>query len=492
MAPQESQPQPHFVLFPLMAQGHMIPMIDIARILAQRNIIITIVTTPLNAARFTATIARSSQSGLQIRLVQLPFPHEEAELPYGFENIDMLPSLDMALNFFTALSFLHQPAEKLFEELKPRPSCIISDMCLPYTFHIATKFNIPRVSFVGVNCFHLLCNHNVRIHNILESTKEESEYFVIPGLPDQIEMTKAQLSAPVSEGAWKKLIEKMGEAEKGTYGVLMNSFQELEPEYAEEYKKVRKDKIWCIGPVSLSNKDHLDKAQRGNNKSSSTDEYQCMKWLDMQEPGSVVYACLGSICNLTSSQLIQLGLALEASNRPFIWVIRKGSESEELKIWIEEDGFEERTKTRGIVIQGWAPQVLILSHPAIGGFITHCGWNSSIEAICEGVPLVTWPLFGDQFYNEKFLVQILKVGVRVGVERPMNWGEEKKIGVLVKKEDIERAIEKIMEKTEEGEERRKRVKELAEMAKRAVEEGGSSYSNVTMFIQDIMQQTKRD
>lgn len=88
------------------------------------------------------------------------------------------------------------------------------------------------------------------------------------------------------------------------------------------------------------------------------------------------------------------------------------------------------------MIWGWAPQVLILSHPAIGGFLTHCGWNSTLEGVCAGVPMITWPLFAEQFYNEKFIVQVLRIGVRVGAEYAVKWGEEEKFGVLRKKEEV--------------------------------------------------------
>ena len=162
-----------------------------------------------------------------------------------------------------------------------------------------------------------------------------------------------------------------------------------------------------------------------------------------------------------------------------------------LNKWIKESGFEEKTKGVGLLIRGWAPQVLILSHPAIGGFLTHCGWNSTIEAICAGMPMLTWPLFGDQFFNEKFIVQVLRIGVRVGVETPVNWGNEEKSGVLVKKEHVLKAIQVLMDEGNEREERRKRARELAEMAKKAVE-GGSSHFNVTQLIQDIMQQSNKD
>ncbi|KDP25814.1 hypothetical protein JCGZ_22536 [Jatropha curcas] len=131
--------------------------------------------------------------------------------------------------------------------------------------------------------------------------------------------------------------------------------------------------------------------------------------------------------------------------------------------------------------------MLILSHPAIGGFVTHCGWNSTLEAISSGVPMATWPLFADQFINEKLVIQVLKIGVSFGVEVPEKFGEEGKFGLLVKKEDVVRTLDKLMKEGEEREERNKRIIELAEMAKKATEEGGSSFLNINLLIQDIMQ-----
>ncbi|KAL9332015.1 hypothetical protein ACSQ67_001625 [Phaseolus vulgaris] len=488
MSSQEQRP--HFVLIPLMAQGHLIPMMDWAKLLVHHGVTVTVVTTPHNAARFRPIFDRyvENENGLAIKLVQVRFPCEEAGLPEGCENIDMIPSLGTARTFFEATNLLQQPVEKLFGELSPSPSCIISDMCLPFTYHIAKKFNIPRISFLGVSCFCLLCHHNILIHNVRDNVASDSEYFVVPDFPDKIEITIAQSGVSMNE-KWEQFREEIAVAEKSAYGIIMNSFEELEPAYARDYKKVKNDKMWCIGPVSLINKDDLDKAERGR---GSIDVSQYLKWLDCEKAGSVIYACLGSLCNLTAPQLIELGLALEASQRPFIWVIREGRYSEALEKWIEENGFEERTSSRSLLIRGWAPQLLILSHPAIGGFITHCGWNSTLEAICAGVPMITWPMFGDQFLNESLVVQVLNVGVKVGVETPMTWGQEEEMGLEVKKEDVERAIIEIMDVTSEGEERRKRTRELSEMAKRAVEKGGSSHSNVNLLIQDIMQKNKGD
>ncbi|KAK7245053.1 hypothetical protein RIF29_39884 [Crotalaria pallida] len=478
---------PHFILFPLIAPGHIIPMMDIARLLAQHGVIVTIFTTPKNASRFTSIISRAVSSGLQIQLVLLQFPSKEAGLPEGCENFDMVPSTTMMPNLFNGVTLLQKQADELFATLTPKPSCIISDFCIPWTSQIAQKYNIPRISFHGFGCFSLHCMYVVHASKVLESITSESECFTIPGIPDQIQVTKAQLSVQVDnqDNNMKEFREKMFDAEFKSYGVIVNTFEELEQAYVNDYKKVRNDKVWCIGPVSLCNKDELDKAQRGNN--DSFNQQHCLEWLDLHKPKSVVYVCLGSLCNLIPSQLMELALALEATQRPFIWVIREWVQFEELEKWISEEGFEERTKGRGILIRGWAPQVLILSHHAIGGFLTHCGWNSTLEGISAGVPMVTWPLFADQFLNEKLVVHVLKIGVSLGVETPMKWGDDEKKGVLVKKEDIKNAICMVMDEGEESEDIKGRATKLSEMATKAVEKGGSSHLNMTLLIQEIMQ-----
>ncbi|KAI3822551.1 hypothetical protein L1987_10142 [Smallanthus sonchifolius] len=241
-----------------------------------------------------------------------------------------------------------------------------------------------------------------------------------------------------------------------------------------------------VGPLSLCHKDALEKVRRGNRSSINKDE--CIKWLDSQENSSVIYACLGSISRVEPVQLIELALALESSKIPFIWVVRAGHKTEKIEKWIDKEGFEGRTKDRALLIHRWSPQVLVLSHPAIGGFLTHCGWNSALEGISAGV-MVTWPQFQEQFYNEKLLVQVLRIGVSVGAQKFVHLGEEEKSGVVVKSEAFRKAIEMVMEDAKESEDRRKRAKELGKMANEAIEEGGSSHLNITRLIQDIRNQS---
>ncbi|KAK6282561.1 hypothetical protein POUND7_016386 [Theobroma cacao] len=134
---------------------------------------------------------------------------------------------------------------------------------------------------------------------------------------------------------------------------------------------------------------------------------------------------------------------------------------------------------KGLIIRGWAPQVLILDHEAIGGFVTHCGWNSTLESVCAGVPMVTWPVAAEQFYNEKLLTQILRIGIGVGAQK---WA--RLVGDFVKREAIEKAVREIIV-GDRADEMRSRAKALAESGRKAVEKGGSSDADLNALIQEL-------
>lgn len=467
----------------------MIPMIDMARLFADHDIKVSLVTTPHNASRFTTIINRSKDMGLDIQLIQIPFPSEEVGLPIGCENLDSVPSRDLIRNFYKALNMLQNPLENFLKDQITPPSCIISDKCLSWTSQTAQKFGVPRLVFHGMCCFSLLSSHNLKIHRPYLNVKSDTERFVVPGLPLRIEIAKNQLpGAFVQLPDLDDIRSQMQEAESSAYGVVVNSFAELEHGCVEEYEKAINKKVWCIGPVSLCNKNVMDMYQRGNKP--SIDDKTCLKWLDTMKNKSVLYCCLGSQCRLIASQLIEIGLGLEASKRPFIWVIKIADQNFlQLEKWLVDTKYEERIQGRGLVIKGWAPQVLILSHPAIKGFLTHCGWNSTIEGVSCGVPMITWPMFAEQFFNEKLIVEVLRIGVEVGVKFPVRWGEEEKVGVLVSKEQVANAIEELMDGGEEGEKRRIRSKELEMVARMTMEENGTSQLNILNLIQDILNQS---
>ncbi|KAH6798839.1 hypothetical protein C2S51_035323 [Perilla frutescens var. frutescens] len=466
--------QLHFLMIPLMSQSHIIPLTDFAKILGHRGALVSIVTTPLNAKRYKSIIDNSTAQNLRIQMIPLRFPCQEAGLPEGCENLDTLKSLELARQFFDACKMLQKPLENLIRELHPTPNCIISTSAISWTQEIADTFRIPRYVFETVSCFTLFCSK--KVSKAAESVDSDSETFSVPDIPHEIEFTKKQLPRNPTKDFSSEMKNKAPATPRGT---LVNSFQELEPWYMEGCREERGN-VWSVGPVSLSNREVSERFRRGNE--ASIDEHYCLTWLDSMKPKSVVYACFGSLCSLSLQQIIEIGLGLEKSKFPFIWIIRKqDSNSAGVEKWLAGEGFEERVRGRGLVVRGWAPQVMILSHPSVGGFLTHCGWNSTLEGVCSGVPMITWPMFAEQFYNEKLIVNVLEIGVRVGVESCMENQD------LVRWDRLKIAVEKLMDiESEDGIDRRKRAQRLAKMATDAFEDGGSSFFNVTMFIEDVV------
>ncbi|KAM3291513.1 scopoletin glucosyltransferase [Capsicum chacoense] len=464
--------QLHFFLFPMMAQGHMIPILDMAKLFASRGVKSTIITTPLNEYVFSKAIQRNKHLGSEIDIRLIKFPALENGLPEDCERLDRLPSDDKIPNFYKAAAMMKEPLEQLIEEC--RPNCLITDMFLPWTTDSAAKFNIPRIVFHGTSYFALCVEDSIRRNKPFKNVSSDSETFVVADLPHEIKLTRTQLSPfehSDEESGASQMVKAVRDSDSKSYGVIFNSFYGLEPDYVEHYTKVLGRKNWVIGPLSLCNRDIEDKAERG--KKSSIDKYECLKWLDSKKSHSIVYVCFGSVAKFTTSQMQELAMGLEASGQDFIWAVRTDHEE-----WMPE-GFEERAKGKGLIIRGWAPQVLILDHESVGAFVTHCGWNSTLEGVSAGVPMVTWPVFAEQFSNEKLVTEVMRTGAGVG---SVQWKRIDSDGV--KSEAIAKAIKRVMV-SEEAEGFRSRAKAYKEMARQAIEEGGCSYTGLTTLLQDI-------
>ncbi|XP_057785691.1 UDP-glycosyltransferase 73C6-like isoform X2 [Salvia miltiorrhiza] len=447
--------QLHVLMIPLMSQSHIIPLSDFAKSLARRGALVSIVTTPLNAQRYKPILDTSAAQNLRIQMIPLHFPCREAGLPDGCENLDTLNSLHLARQFFHACKLLQAPLRALIHQLRPAPNCIISTSAISWTQDLADAFRIPRYVFETVSCFTLHCSKKI------SNVTDKDGVFLVPQIPHRIEFSRNQLPQ-ISTQDSDPYVDRVPALGRGT---LVNSFEELEPWYLAACREERGN-VWAVGPVSLSNREVSERFKRGNE--ASIDPHYCLTWLESMKRHSVVYACFGSLCSLSLEQIIEIGLGLEESGFPFIWIIRKQEKnSGEVEEWLAAEGFVERVRGRGLVVRGWAPQVMILSHPSVGGFLTHCGWNSTLEGVSAGVPMITWPMFAEQFYNEKMVVDscMEKQGV-VGRER------------------VRCAVEELM--MDEREDRRERAEALARSARDAYEEGGSSSLNVTLFIQDVV------
>ncbi|XP_078431599.1 hydroquinone glucosyltransferase-like [Wolffia australiana] len=198
-------------------------------------------------------------------------------------------------------------------------------------------------------------------------------------------------------------------------------------------------------------------------------------WLDGQPPGSVLFASFGSGGTLSLAQLTELALGLEASGQRFLWVVRRPSEDRadaaffsvvdaENPVGFLPEGFLERTRGRGLVLPSWAPQARVLSHAATGGFMTHCGWNSVLESVVNGVPMIAWPLYAEQRMNARLLAEGVGVALRATPEE----------NGLVGRVQVARLVRTLMAR-EEGSRLRQRVRRLQLEAARGLAEGGASH-----------------
>lgn len=263
-------------------------------------------------------------------------------------------------------------------------------------------------------------------------------------------------------------------------GIIVNSFDSLEPRALEAITNGLcvpdgpTPPIFCIGPLIASNERRGDEAE------------QCLKWLDKQSSRSVVFLCFGSMGLFSKEQLKEIAVGLERSEQRFLWVVRSPPTKEESKDFsllpepdldsLLPDGFLDRTKERGLVVKQWAPQVAVLNHDSVAGFVTHCGWNSVLESVVAGVPMVAWPLYAEQRFNKTLLVEELKLAL------PMNESE----GGLVSAAEVEKRVRELMD-SEKGNSIRERVKAKKEEAIVATSEGGSSRIALAKLVQSWKQ-----
>ncbi|XP_078179459.1 scopoletin glucosyltransferase-like [Carex rostrata] len=468
----------HILFFPFLAHGHLLPMADVVRVFALRGVKCTFLTTPANVTCVEPTFDRTNkfiESKNDTHLVPISvslisFPSAEVGLPDGLENASFVSHPEMHQKFFQAFLLLEKPFEQVLKEINP--DAFISDTFFTWSADVSARTGIPRLAFNGMGL--LARSAQEKLHQILEFLPDEADKFVVPGLPHQLEMHRGQFISFKKNKEILAMLKHSNEMDAISYGEIINSFLELEADYAAHWREVVGRKAWLIGPVVLCNEELIEKSNRGGNTSIGTEEL--LHWLDSKRSGSVVYICFGTLAHISLEQFMNIAIALEESDRDFIWVV-KSSNLKGYNDWL--DGFEQKThkEKRSIIIKGWAPQLLILNHSAVGAFLTHCGWNSTLEAITAGVPMITWPMGAEQFFNEKLIVEMLQVGAAIGVKDSQQ---------LIETETIKNVIESVVGAGVESEATRKRAKELKERAKAAVQEGGSSYSDLDNLIEELI------
>ncbi|GMN42079.1 hypothetical protein TIFTF001_011303 [Ficus carica] len=468
---------PHILVFPYPAQGHMLALLDLTHQLALRNFPITILTTPKNLPALSPLLSAHPTT---VHPLVLPFP-PHPDLPAGVENVkDVGNSGNIPI--INALGNLHDPIIHWFTSHPNPPVALVSDFFLGWTEHLARRIDIPRVAFFSARAFlasmfdSCLTDFSkvsslsaVDFHDLPRSPTFKQEH-----LPSVLRICSRKVT-PETEFVKGSLA-----ANGSSWGCVFNTFDALEGEYLRYLRnKLGHERVYGVGPLSLigfeervvsENRNHGGGGGSGSGGSGGVD---VLEWLDGCPEDSVLYVCFGSQKLLSRAQMEALAFGLEKSRVRFIWVVKTGSAEQAAEgKGVVPEGFEERVGGRGLVIRGWAPQVMIMSHRAVGGFVSHCGWNSVLEAAVAGVRILAWPMEADQHVNARLLVEDMGVAVRV-CEGAEGVPDAVELGNVVAKAMREEAPEKV------------RAKELRDAARAAVREGGSSVKDLDELVREL-------
>ncbi|XVE72645.1 hypothetical protein DITRI_Ditri11bG0054600 [Diplodiscus trichospermus] len=443
--------KPHVLIFPYPSQGHINPILQFAKRLVFKGAKATLIT--------TVFLSKSSFADLS---TSIDFQTISDGFDEGGHN--QAPTGDAYLKTFWSVG--PKSLESLIKKLSNNGHpihALVYDGFLPWALDVAKQFGIPSAVFFTQSC--AVNSVYYHVNRALLQLPLPGPDVSLPGLPTlQVSELPSFVCLYGSHPAWFDVVVSQFSNVDGADWVFFNIFYELEKEVVDWMSK-----FWnvnTIGPTIPSM--YLDKRLE-NDKDYGMNLFKpktsaCLSWLSGKPKGSVVYVSFGSFASLGVEQMAELAWALKGSNCYFLWVVR---EREEAKL---PNNFIDEAREKGLVVT-WCPQLEVLSHESIGCFLTHCGFNSVLEALSLGVPMLAMPQWTDQGTNAKHVEDVWRIGIRV---RPDEKG-------LVRKEVVELCIKEIME-GEKGKEAKKNAIKWKDLAKKAVEEGGTSDKNIDEFV----------
>ncbi|GMH06714.1 hypothetical protein Nepgr_008554 [Nepenthes gracilis] len=483
------------IFIPLPAMGHLNPAVEMAKRTVERegriSITMLIIAFPFDKiSSYIQTLAADASIDKRIKFLVLP----------ELENL-----INNSETFYFQLVDAYKPVVKKIvqdrvigpESTRSNSASIcgfVVDMICAGMMDVAKELNVPSYVFFtsGVALLGLMLHlqtlrddHGV---DVTEFNDPDTE-LDIPGFRNPVPLKV--LPSGFADKSACTLIFNLARSYRKARGILVNTFMELE---SDAIRSLSEDAgippIYPVGPIINLN------LQNDGGAGVSPDERDSIsRWLDSQPPSSVVFLCFGSKGSIEVDQVREVADGLERSGHRFLWSLRwLPANGEKLTPREYDDfegvlpnGFSDRTASVGRVI-GWAPQVSVLSHPAVGSFVSHCGWNSLLESLWFGVPMAAWPMYAEQQLNAFKLV--VEWGLAAGIRIDYVWDAWKKSSnVVVKAEEIERGIRRVMDGGEN--EVRNKVKQMREMIRKSAVEGGSSYAWLGDFVEDIFENSMK-
>ncbi|KAL3621665.1 hypothetical protein CASFOL_036577 [Castilleja foliolosa] len=486
-----AHPPAHILIFPVPLLGHVSSMLNLAEILCLSDLHVTVLlfdyihTSLLRHADLQSRF--SAYPSFRVATISDGLPADYTRSGERiFDTLRSLKEIGGPL-FRRLMETTHALSEVGYRR---RVSCLIMDGGLSFTIPVLEEMGIPFIVFRTISAcafWSYFCAQQIidagelplkgKNEDKLTYWKRKDMDLMVTSVPgmetilrrrDLPQLCRVEDIDDPSLQTMKIETQRTTEAK----GFILNTFEDLEGPILDQIRKYIPN-LYSIGPLHAHLRARLESKgvhESSHHRSSSfwEEDRGCMAWLDSQQSGSVIYVSFGSITLLTRDELLEFWYGLVNSGRKFLWVIRPdsiiGSEVGNENDVPEE--LKEGTKSRGYMV-GWVPQREVLAHPAIGAFFTHSGWNSTLESIAIGLPMLTWPYFADQTTNSRFVSEVWRIGLDMKdtCDRGL----------------IEKMVRDVMEVRRD--EFLERARCMASLARKAISEEGSSYLNLNRLIE---------
>ncbi|KAJ3669199.1 hypothetical protein LUZ60_011149 [Juncus effusus] len=448
--------QCHVAAMPHPGRGHINAMMNLCRLLSSHNdgFLISFVVTEEWLSILSSD--PSPPSNVKYRTIPNCIPSERGR------------AADMNGFLEAVQTEMEVPFEHLLDQLDPPVKAIVGDTFLPWVVKVGNRRHVPVCSlfpmaacmFSALNNYELLpvpkaVNGGFPAQDILSEYNDHPLEKYIPGLHP---LKSRDLNTVYTVKPINKILQSFPWIQKAQY-LIFTSFYELESNLFDSLKSQIPCQIYPIGPCIPYNSPKKEETK--------LNEGYYITWLDSQSEKSVLYVSLGSFLSVSPAQSDEIANGLASSGFKFLWVVRDN-----------DSRVQEMVGKTGLIVP-WCEQLKVMCHPSIGGFLTHCGWNSTLEAVYAGVPMLTFPIFWDQDVDSRLIVEKWNIGLSLK-------DEMRKDGI-VGREEIEKNVRKLMDLGGDVSKKlRNESFKLKEVARKAIEKGGSSYNNLNSFVEGIL------